>query len=521
MRARLAGNDGFTTVAIMVTAMLSGLLVIAAFATANNGTPLARADQNSKQAYSAAEAGVAWYAYHLKQDPNYWTYCTNPPKAHPTDPDAPLWDGTAADPRVWRNMESPTAATDLGSPAQFNVTLIPAPGAIKCESGLAPTTFFNQQTGTFTVRSTGMYRGKKRSIVATFKRKGFVDFLWFTDYETPDWQTYPPTDRNAAQNSCIGRYHRNGRPIGTVCADQQFIDGDQMLGPMHTNDRFYTCGLPQFGQTANDAIEASDPDEYQPACGSAEPSGPGTNVPGAPILNFPPTNTQLASDTLTGYTFTGKTELEFLANGTMKVTNAGKTTQMALPTNNVVYVKNGTCTQGYQEAQKYTATGCGDAWVKGVYPRSLTVGADNDIIINGDLTRVDPDTEMGLIANGFVRVYHPIQFSGAECSSSDPEAPGALTNGVTIDAAILSLQHSFMVDNPKCGDGMGNLTVDGAIAQKYRGTVGTHNGSVVITGYLKKYSYDETLHYADPPYFMDPVETQWNVVRETEQVPAS
>ncbi len=59
MRPRLAGNDGFTTVAIMVTAMLSGLLVIAAFATANNGTPLARADQNSKQAYSAAEAGVA------------------------------------------------------------------------------------------------------------------------------------------------------------------------------------------------------------------------------------------------------------------------------------------------------------------------------------------------------------------------------------------------------------------------------------------------------------------------------
>ncbi len=77
-----------------------------------------------------------------------------------------------------------------------------------------------------------------------------------------------------------------------------------------------------------------------------------------------------------------------------------------------------------------------------------------------------------------------------------------------------------MVDNPKCGDPMGNLTVDGAIAQKYRGTVGTHSGSVVITGYLKNYIYDETLHYADPPYFMDPVETQWNVVRQTEQVPA-
>ena len=46
-----------------------------------------------------------------------------------------------------------------------------------------------------------------------------------------------------------------------------------------------------------------------------------------------------------------------------------------------------------------------------------------------------------------------------------------------IDAAILSLQHSFIVDNYNCGARLGTLTVNGAIAQKYRGPVGTVSGT--------------------------------------------
>ena len=43
----------------------------------------------------------------------------------------------------------------------------------------------------------------------------------------------------------------------------------------------------------------------------------------------------------------------------------------------------------------------------------------------------------------------------------------------TIDAAILAINHSFIVDNYDCGSPLGTLTVNGAIAQKYRGAVGT------------------------------------------------
>ncbi len=529
MTSRLSRNDGFSTVAIMVTMMLSSLLAVAAFATANNGTPLSRSDQNQKQAYSAAEAGVAYYAAHVAQDPNYWTYCTDPPSA-PTP--NPLWDGVTGS-RTWRDVPS----TDI-HPAQYSIRLIAPPGSTKCQSGLAASTFLNPLTGTFSIMSTGKYRGHTRSIIATFKRKGFVDFLWFTNFETADPITYQPVDQANAIANCQqfnravpatpGHPATPGRP--SFCHDQTFPGFDSMLGPMHTNDRFLTCNQPVFGATANDVIESVDPNEFETGGGCTPGTrGAGTKQGGRPPLDFPPTNTDLANDTLFNWTFTGQTSFQFFSAGagSVLITNAAlpgacHCATRALPANNVIYVKNGNCTSLYQEAQRYTPqAGCGDATIKGDYPVSMTVGADNDIIINGDLKRSDPAAEMGLIANGFIRVYHPIVFSGTECDSNSPEASNALPVNLEIDAAILSLRHSFMVDNPGCGDPRGSLTVDGAIAQWFRGTVGTFNSSGnLVTGYSKHYIYDQHLRYADPPYFLDPVETSWNVVRQTEKVPA-
>jgi hypothetical protein len=315
-----------------------------------------------------------------------------------------------------------------------------------------------------------------------------------------------------------------------VCSDQQFVAADQVLGPMHTNDRFRICNDPYFGQTANDRIEASDPNEFENTCNpGSPPGGAGTFIANAAPLDFPPSNTQLADDTLIGWTFTGKTILHFNSPGnTVDITNAnfngGRLTTQALPPNYVIYVKNSSsCTTNYTEAQHYNnPPGCGDAWVSGNYQKSVTVGADNDIIINGNIQRQDPQAEMGLIANGFIRVYHPVNWNGdTECSQGDTtDAPGTLINPV-IDAAILTLRHSFLVDNPGCGQSSeGTLTVDGAIAQWYRGTVGLNSNGVITHGYAKGYTYDQNLRYADPPYFLDPVETSWDVVRETEQVPA-
>src|SRR4029453_240389 len=74
-------------------------------------------------------------------------------------------------------------------------------------------------------------------------------------------------------------------------------------------------------------------------------------------------------------------------------------------------------------------------------------------------------------------------------------------------AAILALGHSFIVQNYDEGAQLGTITVNGVIAQKWRGPVGTSGG----TGYLKGYGYDSRMRYASPPYVQEITETDYRV----------
>ena len=76
-----------------------------------------------------------------------------------------------------------------------------------------------------------------------------------------------------------------------------------------------------------------------------------------------------------------------------------------------------------------------------------------------------------------------------------------------------------MVDNYYCGGPLGTLSITGAIVQKYRGPVGT-GGTTISNGYVKDYDYDDRLKYREPPHFLDPVQSSWKVLSQTEQVPA-
>ena len=122
---------------------------------------------------------------------------------------------------------------------------------------------------------------------------------------------------------------------------------------------------------------------------------------------------------------------------------------------------------------------------------------------------------LGLIANNSVRVAHRVN-RGSPCTNTD----SAYTNAdLTIQAAILSIDHSFIVDNYDCGAKLGDLNVTGAIAQRYRGAVG--QGGATGNGFLKNYWYDDRLKYRSPPHFLNPVDSAWSIVRENEQVPAT
>jgi len=89
-----------------------------------------------------------------------------------------------------------------------------------------------------------------------------------------------------------------------------------------------------------------------------------------------------------------------------------------------------------------------------------------------------------------------------------------------IYAAILAVQHSFIVDNYNCGapSHAERLRRDRPGLPRYRRHENTdNNGNVsIVSGYDKSYNYDDRLASEEPPYFLNPVSAQWYVARQTE-----
>jgi type II secretory pathway pseudopilin PulG len=490
---RLKDQRGFTTVTLMGVLMVGGLLVAAAFTAVQPDISQSRADQDGKQAYAAAESGLQWYMNGLGRDNTYYLKCDNPPAPNSSEV-APVNQKYVSGTFKWRNLP--------GGQAKYGIELIPATGFTACSTT-------NQYSmidpeGNMRLRVTGRARGESRTILATLRRQNFLDYIYFTHFETLDPAAYD--DVATATANCS-----NFRDLRTGCQEIQFASTDEVLGPMHTNDNIRLCGTTQFGRNSRDKIEINGPTPYVSGSCSANPNFQGTLVHPAGQLEMPPSNADLKTLAAATYSFIGKTEI-VLNGSNMDVKNTtrwsdGLFHSLPKPLNGVVYVNNSACapTEIYFHPSTYAEPpGCGNAWVKGSYGDNLTIGADNDIIINGNLTHATDDLLLGLVANNFVRVYHP------SCSSSTGATPD-----IHIEAAILALNHSFLVDNWDCGGSLGDLNVEGAIAQKFRGPVGTTGG----TGYIKNYTYNDLLRYREPPYFLDPVLSSWRISRQSEQVP--
>src|SRR5664279_3013387 len=231
-------------------------------------------------------------------------------------------------------------------------------------------------------------------------------------------------------------------------------------------------------------------------CGSsASPSFKGTHIPPAevPSLKPPPSDEELEHVVEPAYHFTEKTEI-ILEGTTMTIkTHVGstckpteacaetKTSGVAFPSNGVIYVSGG-CSSAYSPfgpKPTYTAdTNCGNVYVRGEYTLPLTIASQNDVVINGNILAphnsegAPTSTAMlGLIANNFIRVYHPLEKSRTgpnytECGSSE-NASNDLKEP-TVYAAMLALKHAVIADNFDCGKPtLGHLNVFGAVAALY------------------------------------------------------
>jgi hypothetical protein len=202
--------------------------------------------------------------------------------------------------------------------------------------------------------------------------------------------------------------------------------------------------------------------------------------------------------------------------------------------------------------------GNGDLYVDGAFNGHTTIGADGTTTIMSDLyysdsggdstpgSDHDGTNQLGLVANGPVEVWDPIQCTLAltTCLSLNPaNGSGAFTplkalgSDIHIDAAIMSTEHYFGVSLPLLQPSLylsvlnnaisgsiptPKIDLYGSVYQYYRGTLGANVASANVSvndlnvasasinvGYYANYSYDQHLAVSPPPAFPTPATPNW------------
>ena len=163
-------------------------------------------------------------------------------------------------------------------------------------------------------------------------------------------------------------------------------------------------------------------------------------------------------------------------------------------------------------------------WLRGPDGRARHVPEVDDARLGATTSSIDGDLEAdrpatrcsGLIAQRFVRVKHDVRRRRA----ADNVGSGTLTN-ITVEAAILALNDSFIVDNWRVRRRARDADGDGAIAQRFRGPVGTFSGATRETRLREELQVRRPAALPQPAVLPGSDPAAWRVVRANEQVPAA
>jgi hypothetical protein len=539
-RTRRRGDDRGS----VLVSVLGSMIVISAFLLASLGfalqqAPSARRDQDAKSAMAAAEAGIEEYLSRLNADTNYWKQGNGDP-SNPAFSTGQVIQGTNGQGESYTYQVLSTAAQT----AQTGVLRL-------------------RVTGTSTPAPNGTTISK--SLTVLLRPKAFLDFVYFSDVEVLDPAIV------GSNPLCAKHYYdsppRSGR---SDCAEVYWGTGDVIDGPFHSNDAVQINGRPTF---TNPRTESS-----WPAIQNAPPGSRtwwtqiGTNPPlpqyapqYAPPLALPIGNSSLLKQVDPdvdgdgsvgpGCYYTGATRIIFQGNS-MKVYSPSTSStstpsrcydvanrdreQTITPIPPLIYVDGTTssCTFGAlgypRPGEKYTVGSStavawvtsasrggyspnydctrGTAFVEGDADAQVTVAARDDVVITNDLTVTDGTTGsdvIGLVAGNYVWVYHPVNNGGQSIASSTVH---------TIQAAVLALRHSYILQNWDQGNPMGSISLRGSVAQEFSGPFATaYPGGAIVSGYQdQSMTYDPRLAYLQPPYFLQPASSPWEVASITD-----
>lgn len=320
-----------------------------------------------------------------------------------------------------------------------------------------------------------------------------------------------------------------------------WCSSDNLYGPYHSNTDLLIMGSPTFWGKATYV------NSIKYYSGYANNPRFLKGVEKAPAIGYPSNNTQLMNYAKTGgYYYEGRTSIRLNSDGTITVWNPNYTPATVtrnLPSNGVIYVNE---RSGANYNDKFD-TDNGNVFISGVLDGRLTVAAQKDIYVTGydptassltgasvtdgikykdtkfnldtttgvvtvnETSGVDKADMLGLIADRYVSVLTQGWYNSSSANS--------VRQNITIHGAIFAINGSFInsyqigsspsstLPNPP-----GTLTIRGAIIQKMRGAVAISSASGGVgTGYAKDYAHDPRMMYDQPPYFLEPSETGWEI----------
>ena len=555
MISRRRDDAGMALLMVVASMLILSIIVTAALGYAVRDQSESRHDQDYTAALQAANAGVQDYISYVNQHGQAYNttpalYCANP--AMQGGDTSQLTSGSCA----WGSTPAWVKVQDLSGtnpiPEYYHYDI---------------NTSNSVQSGQVIVTASGRVNKVTRTVQATVTDGGSTDYTYFTDYESQDPQisgdlnnTCRPLNGTTPRHwwEMSGTQQNTAANDGTDGCNINFITGDLLTGPVHTNDDALMFGTPDFEgafSTSDPACQtATQAQDYSNTCYRSNGSPtPTFNPPPSYVKDWLPpnnTNTLKATAQSLGCVYNGPTRIKFVSTGSMQVwsryttsVNAGCGTVSALQSaagatvpilaNLLVFVQNAgppapnaACTVGsigdglpvandaWASNPKSFHTGLtadqycneGNAFVQGSVNGRVTVAAENDVIITGDTTDaggLNGDDILGLVALNYIEIYHPVTGLGGNDIGTVPTT-------FKVQAAVDALNHSFLVQAWETGThGNRTLSVTGSIAQEFRGTVGTSSGG--NTGYLKSYSYDTRLKYGPPPYYPHWTNANWTV----------
>lgn len=439
---RLRRDDaerGIALASVIGLGMVLLLLSVTMVAVAVSGSQKSRTDSDWNAAIAAAYAGVEDYKSKLANDNAYSQYGARVTSFSTGS----TFRGTDGNRAFGAGPSGPWQSVGDGTDAAY-----------RYEVDNSSYTY----RGALRLRATGRVGDTTRTVVADLKQDGFIDYVYFTDYEM--------SDPVFSSSKCKDAYEWavSSRPN---CTTIQFAKNDVIEGPLHTNDTMVVCGGTQFKGVTTTA--STRPNRYLAASGTSctgTPDFGGKATPGpAPRIELPETNDKMRlevrSDLPTtvpdpGCLYTGPTSITLLAGGKMTVrspwTKKTRTTAdptkgsapaacgtpgaargslggpggqtLDVPANNLVFVQNVPAVKGdaNYSASAPEGTSCtgadgvtpgngvgfpvqdetgasysctaGDVFVQGTLTGTLTIAASNYVYVTGDVTYSDVSTDV-------------------------------------------------------------------------------------------------------------------------------